>query len=286
MRAVLLAMQQSPTTWPRLVTDPLRYLWAETIRLLPTLIGAILVFLVLWIVALVARAVVRKVARMAQMDALLEGTRLAGVLHALDERLTLSRLLGAIAYYAVLVSGLAAAAELLGLHAVREVVVAVAAFLPRLIGALLALALGAALASAVARAVESVARQATSPYAGFLGRTAEVLLLLVVLTVALDLLGADLEILHANLTILLGAGSLTLAFLAGWAMRQPAEHIVANFYVRRILSVGDRVRFDSHEGTVERFTPLGFVLQGKDGERHLVLAKEYLQAHPKWAPGS
>ena len=282
MKVLANFMLSGPEGWYSAVSDPLEYLWAQVVRLLPSVVGAIALFLVIWIVAVVLRFATRKIAGYVRVDALIDGTRIGGLLRQMGDELTLSRLLGALVYYTVLISGLAGAADILGLSAVRDVVRAVVAFLPKILSGILALAVGAALASVVAKAVGAFARQASSPHARLLEGVTEFVLMIVVVTVSLDLLGADLTILHANVTIFLGSFIVATAFLAAWGMRRPAEDVIANYYVRRLLAVGDQVERDGKVGSVERFTPIGFVFKTSDGREHLVLAKEYLAKSPSW----
>jgi len=48
--------------------------------------------------------------------------------------------------------------------------------------------------------------------------------------------------------------------LFAWAMRRPAEEIIANYYLRRLVRIGDQVTLGNVEGTADRFAALGLVL--------------------------
>ncbi len=268
-------------SWNTFVADPARYLLAQIVRYLPLALGALIIFVIWLIAAVIARIIVRKLLTLSKADRLIQGTKIARLVQAIGTDASLARLLGQLTFWTLIIVGFAAAADVLGLEAVREILSGVAAFIPKLFSALIALVLGAWLAALVARAVGGLARETSSPFASLIEKTTEFVLLLVVITISLDLLGADLTILHANITILIGSGFVTLAFLAGWALRRPAEQIVSNYYLRRILSVGDTISHKGQSGTIEKFSALGFVLQTQDGSRHLVLAKEFL-SEAKW----
>jgi hypothetical protein len=93
---------------------------------------------------------------------------------------------------------------------------------------------------------------------------------------AVDALGADLSFVTQNLMLILGVLVVTAAFLFGWSMRRPAEEIIANYYLRRMVRTGDKVTFNAVEGTVEKFTALGLLIKDDSGDEHFVPARHVL----------
>lgn len=90
------------------------------------------------------------------------------------------------------------------------------------------------------------------------------------------MLGVNLAFITGNLTLLLGAALVVVVFLSCWAMRHPAEELIANYYLRRMLSVGDHVQTKTHQGTVLEFVPLGLMLRDATGDEHFVPARELM----------
>jgi len=117
-----------------------------------------------------------------------------------------------------------------------------------------------------------VLRELRNPAAAILEGLTEGALLVVVALVALDMLGANLSFITQNLTLVVGVVLVVMGFLCCWAMRAPAEQLIANYYVRRMLSVGDHVQTDTHSGTVLEFVPLGLMLRDAKGDEHFVPA--------------
>jgi small-conductance mechanosensitive channel len=104
----------------------------------------------------------------------------------------------------------------------------------------------------------------------------ETVVLLVTVTVAVNALGADLSFITSNLVLVFGVLAITAAFLFCWSMRKPAEEVIANYYLRRIVRVGDWITLGAVEGNVEKFTALGVLLKDADGVEHFVPARHLL----------
>lgn len=242
----------------------------------PTLVSGLLIIAGGWLAALFVRALLRRVLGALRLDRALEGTRLSTVIGALGKELGPSRLLAQLAYYTLLLLTLDTAAGELGLSGLERALGNAVGYLPKAFSALALLAVGAYVASAAKRSVGAVLRELRNPLAGLAETAAELGILLSVSLLALDALGVNLGFITGNLTLLLGAALVVAVFLSCWAMRHPAEELIANYYLRRMLSVGDHVQTKTHQGTVLEFVPLGLVLRDATGDEHFVPARELL----------
>jgi len=253
-----------------------QHLWEQAVLHAPKVLSALAILLLFWLLALLLRVVITRLLGMTKLDEAVATTRVGKILKALSEKLTASKAIAKIGYYALLLVGLTAAADTVGLTAVGKILSAVLGYVPNLLSAVLIVAVGGYFASLVARAVSSTLKEMRSPYARPLSAISEGGILLIVFTLAIDKLGVDLSLVTANLTLILAAVTLTLCFLFGWSMRRPAEELIANYYLRRMVSVGDRVVLGEIEGTVERFAAIGLMLRDDTGELQFVPARHVL----------
>jgi Mechanosensitive ion channel len=240
----------------------------------PTLVTGVLVVLGGWLAAKIVRAVLRRLLVALRLDRALEGTRLSTIIGALGEGFGPAQLVAQLAYYTVLLITLDTAAGQLGLTGVQRALSGAVAYLPKVFSALALVSVGAYVASAAKRSVGAVLRELRNPMAGLAETAVELGTLLIVALLSLDVLGVNLAFITGNLTLLLGALLVVLVFLSCWAMRHPAEELIANYYLRRMLSVGDHVQTKTHQGTVLEFVPLGLLLRDATGDEHFVPARE------------
>ena len=255
---------------------PLRAFWDQIVDRAPSIATALLILFVLWIVARLVRASIARVVGMTKLDQALQKTRVAAILEAFSSGLTASKALAYVAYMAVLLMAWTSATEVVGLHAVRDTLRAVLAYLPRLMSALLVVVLGGYLAGVVRRSVGAVMSEVRSPFARALESIAEGFLLVVVATVAIDVLGINIGFITSNLTVVVGAILATFAFLFMWSMRRPAEDIIANYYLRRLINVGDQIELAEVTGVVSQFAPLGVVVITESDEERFIPARNIL----------
>lgn len=268
--------ESTTSTLEQFVLSPLRNLWDEVVHHLPAVTTAIIVGFVLYIVARLLRGLLERILRLTKIDNSLEGTRFASILQAFSKDLTTSKAIAYLVYIATILLAWTAAADIVGLTVVRETLQSVLSFMPKLASSLLVLALGGFLASTARKAVEALLSEVHSPYARILESITEIFLLVIVGTLAIQVLGVDTSMITANLSLLMGSVLCLMLFLFAWSMRRPAEEIIANYYLRRLLRLGDHVRFENAEGTVTAFTPLGVLVTDAEKKDTFVPARNLL----------
>ena len=138
----------------RLVAEPAERALAEIVARAPTVAGAIAAFVALWLLAKVARVLTVRVLRLVKLDDALEGTLISRIFSSLGEDSSPAKVLGTIAYFAIVIMAAAAAADILGLPAVRAALWAVLAYLPKLGAALLVLGAGGYVARTARRPLQ------------------------------------------------------------------------------------------------------------------------------------
>jgi hypothetical protein len=225
----------------------------------PTLIAiALLVFG--WLVALSLRRVAERIVERA--GRLLPSADSASP----AERKRARVLVGRAVFWTVMLGFLMSATELLGLPLVTTWVNGIAAWLPKLLVAIVVLVAGIALGRLVRRAVAQGAQGAGISYSARLGGLAQIAVVGATVLVAAEQLGVEVSFVTSVLMIVLACllGGAALAF--GLGSRGVVENILSGHYVRQLYQVGHLVRIDGVEGRVLRLTPTAVVLSTDDGE--------------------
>src|SRR5262245_8148876 len=120
----------------RFVKQPAEQALAEVVRRAPTLGSALLVLFALWLVARAVRAVTARLLKLSKLDPLIQDTWLGRILSGLGDGLTPSKAIASLLYLAILMMAIAAAADILGLTAVKNAMTAALGYVPRLVSAL------------------------------------------------------------------------------------------------------------------------------------------------------
>lgn len=155
-------------TYAEVLQGPLLELWNTLVAYLPNLVGAIAVFLVGVIVALVLRKVVVRVIDVLRIDDLAKKLEITAQFERVGLRLNIAGLLGWIVKWFLIVVALIAATDILGWDQVTDYLGQVVLFIPNVIIAVIILLAGILLGNFVKSVVKTAVEAAKLESADFL----------------------------------------------------------------------------------------------------------------------
>ncbi len=237
---------------------------------LPRIGGAIVIFVIGYIVALLVGRSVEFVLKEVGVDRLGESTGLADTLTTVGLPPRPSRLLGRLAYAIVLVATLVQTVDAIGLDqlslALRELLL----FVPHIVLAVLILLGGAILGDLLGRAAAAAVNRANVLYHALIGTLVRILVLVLAVLLAMQQLTIDATFLLDVLLVVLGGAAVAVAIAFGWGARTTAENLVAARYVEQNFVVGDTVAVEGVAGTIERIGPTSAVLRTAQGGKVVI----------------
>ena len=249
--------------WIAALDNTYRELVEGAAAFVPDLVGAALLFVLGWLLAIALRAFILRLGT--GIDRMFYVVRDRLGLTQIELRWPISRILAHTVYWLVVVFFLAAVSELLALPGLADVFDRVLLYLPLLVVwavVLLAVYMASGLA---AGAVTRAARASGLASAGLLGRVTRVFILTFAVIIAAGQLGVDVTLLVNVVTIatavLLGGGAVAFGIGAGGI----AGNVIAAHYVRRSYHVGQRVAVGSFEGEIIEITRTAVILDAEDG---------------------
>lgn len=252
--------------WSQSFLGAMSALWAPIAAFIPRLFGALLVVAIGFVVAKLLDALLSKVLAKLGLDRLVAGTGVTKMLARAGIRTQVSALLGKIVYWFVLLIFLVSAAESLGLARVSATLDMLALYVPKVFGAGLILLIGILLAQLVNGLVRGAAESVGLEYSSGLGRIAQGLVIIIIISVAIGQLEVKTELLNYVIAIALISVGLAVALALGLGSRELVSQILAGIYVRELYEVGQRVRFDELEGVIEEIGTAKTLLLTDEGE--------------------
>ncbi|MBP6869209.1 MAG: hypothetical protein KBC16_03845 [Candidatus Pacebacteria bacterium] len=178
------------TTWAQVLNQSFMNLFFGLIAYIPQLLGAIVVFIIGWIIGAALGRVVAQVIGSLRVDQALRAAGVERVLERAGFQLNSGAFLGMLIKWFFVLAFLIAALDVLGLTQVTMFLTAVVlGYLPRVIVAVLILLAAAVIAEAAQRVVSGSARAANLHAANFLGTLARWAIWIFALLAALDQLG-------------------------------------------------------------------------------------------------
>ncbi len=218
---------------------------------LPALGTGLLILVIGWLVARLARGLVNQIANRLGFDRLVERTGLTQGLRQADIRQTPTQLAAALVFWILFLNFLLAALNRLGLSEAVQPLQDFIAFLPSIVAGLVTLILGALAAQFIGRAVQGAVAGMGIEFHQTVGNLVRLLLMGVVVIIVIEQMGLDVTLL-SNLftsTLTIVVAGLALAF--GLGGREVARNVLAGYYARELFQVGDTVVVDGAEGTLE-----------------------------------
>ena len=238
-------------TWGHSFVAAMTTLWTKIASFIPNLIAALLIILLGLVVAKIADTVLSKGFAKIGLDRLMSGAGVSKLLRRAGITAPVSRLIGKIVYWFIVLTFVISAAETLGLARVSSTLDAFALYLPKVFGAALILLAGLLLSHVVNGIVRGAAEGIGVDYAQGLGRFAQGLLVIITVSLAIGQLQIETALLNTVIAIVLVSFGAAAALALGLGSREVVGQIIAGVYIRELYQVGDRIRVAEIEGVID-----------------------------------
>jgi flagellar biosynthesis protein FliQ len=216
-----------------LVLEPLRVFLRQAAEFLPRLAVALIVFIVGWILAKVARYSIMKGLRAVNFHVVTQRAGLDGFFKQGGIRADTTEIIALIVYWLVILGALVVGFNMLGLIYVTDLLGRVILFVPKVLVALLVLAFGAYFARFIANAVTAYCKNVHMQDAEILGRLAQYAILTFVILIALDQVNIGGDIVRQSFLIILAGVVFALALAFGLGGKEWAAELLERWWPRR-----------------------------------------------------
>ena len=184
-------------------------------------LGAIVIFVLGWLIAKFIRLIVERVLRAVRLDSIAEQLKVSDFLAKGGIKLTLSEIIGLIIYWIIILGVVISALNLLQLTGVSSFLDQILAYVPIVIGALIVLVLGIFISIFVASIVRTATANLGVAQANLLGKIAQVAIIVFTILIALDQLKIG-QVLTDTMKIVLATIGLSVGLAFGLGCREIA----------------------------------------------------------------
>jgi hypothetical protein len=197
---------------------------------LPELIGAIIIFVVGWIIARLVKMGVEKLLKLVRFDTATEKTGVNKFLKKGEIVKAPSEIVGTLVYWFIMILVLIASLDALGLPIVSDMLNSIFLYIPNVVAAIIVLVLGFLMGNLLAAVVRTATSNAGLKNAAGLGKLSLYAIVIFAAAIALIQLGIGEEIVVSAFGLVVGAAALALAIAFGLGGRD-----VAAVYLKRWL---------------------------------------------------
>jgi hypothetical protein len=189
---------------------------------LPELIGAIIIFIVGWIVARLVKLGVVKLLTLVRFDKATEKGGVNEFLKKGDIAKSPSEIIGTLVYWFIMILVIIASLDALGLPIVSDILNSIFLYIPNVVAAIIVLILGFLVGNLLAAVVRTAASNAGFKAADSMGKLALYAIVIFSVAIALTQLDIGEDIIAAAFIIAFGAFALALALAFGLGGRDAA----------------------------------------------------------------
>ena len=233
----------------------------QGIQLAPKLVAAFIMMMIGYFVAhFVAQLIVTVCQRVGLQRAAERGGVVQSMQHAGIKR-TVPQIMGTIVFWLLLLVFLMAACNIIGLPALTASMSQVVAYVPRLLVATVVVVVGLLLANFLRGLIATSADRVGVSYAQQLANAGYYLLALMVFIAAFEQLHITFDLLNYAILIAFAAAAFGFALAFGLGGREVMGGVLAGYYVRQRIQVGDEISVGGLQGKVREVGPVATVIE-------------------------
>lgn len=253
------------TDWTEVGLQSLVALGESVMSSLPSIIGAIFMIILGWIIAKILSYVVRKALKLIGFDKLSEKLNLDEVLNKASITVTPSKVVGKFVYWVIMLLFFVTASDTLGWSVVSSSIGDLISYLPQLFSAIVIFVIGFYIASFVKKGLKGVLESLSVASSHMISAFAFYIIIVIITITALDQAGIDIAILTSNVTIIVGGIVLAFAVSFGIGSRDVLSNILSSFYTRKTFEVGQNISLEGVAGTIEKIDNTSCIIKTTGG---------------------
>jgi hypothetical protein len=201
--------------WDTLIVEPVRGMLTKILAYLPTLLGALVILIVGWIVARIIKGLIDWLLKTVRFDVLADKAGISEVLKKGNLKISAREVVSGLVYWLIMIMVLVMTVDALGLTKTTDVLTKLFDYIPKVIAALLVLVVAMFLASFVSGIVQTAAGNANMPKPELFAGVCRWAIIIFAVTVALAELEIATILVTSTFNIILGGICLALALAFG-----------------------------------------------------------------------
>ena len=229
--------------WNSLIVAPVSEMLTKLIGYLPTLIGALIILTVGWLVAKTLRRIVSRGLDTIHFNKLAEKAGISEILSKGGLKTSANEVLSGLVYWLAIIMVLVMVVNALGLPQASNVLESLFAYIPNVIAALFVLVVGMFLANFVSGIIRTAAGNASLPKPEMLAAVSRWAIIIFAGTISLRELGIATLLVTTTFNIILGGVCLALALAFGLGGKDAAAKYLNEWRQRH----GDQKTYNKEE---------------------------------------
>jgi len=252
--------------WKDLSFSTMSSILKDIASAMPKIFGAIIVLLIGWFISKIIRFVLKKIMKVAKVSKLSEKINEAKLFGESELKIDVEKVLLSFVKWVLLLVFIIIAADITELTVISTEIANLLRYLPVLLSAMVIFMVGLFAAKLIKKMLVSVFESMGFGGSKIVSSIVFYILLIFVTITALNQAGIDTAIITNNFTLILGSFLLAFAIAFGLGSRDVISSLLKTFYARKSYAIGDRIKFNDVEGTIESIDSIFVTLKTVKGK--------------------
>jgi hypothetical protein len=236
----------------------------QLVNFIPRLISAIVILVLGLLVAKLVRTVVKTILSKVGVDKVGDQLNEIDLVKKLNTDLKVSSILAQVLYFFIVLIFATAAAEMLGVAALTDLVLGITNLIPKLIVAGLMLVVGLFISEGLKKFIINLCDSFNISAGRMLGTIVFAFFLTITLINALGQAGINTELLESSFNLIIGGVIFAFAIGYGIASRDVMANIISSFYSKNKYREGQIIQIDDVKGEIIKIDSTSITLQTED----------------------
>jgi small-conductance mechanosensitive channel len=254
------------TQWKELTMNSLAEMGGKIMEILPNIIGAIVILILGWLVTKIVVFLLKKVLKLIKIDVLTEKINEMDLFGKTDIKFKVSKAITVFVKWILFLVFLIIAADIMQWEIVSQEIGNLLRYLPRLFSAIALFMIGLYIANFVKKAIHGLYKSFDLNGAKMISNIVFYVIAIIITITALNQAGIDTTVITNNVTIILGAFLLAFAIAFGLGSKEIIGDLLSAFYTRKNYELGDHVKVNGIEGTVDAINSISMAISTAKGK--------------------
>ena len=252
--------------WKDIAMESLNTMWVEITKVFPSIIGALIVIIVGWIITKLLVRIIKKALKLAKANKLDDKLNEIEIVEGKNLNFDTIKIVSNFVKWVMYIMLIIMASDIMNLTMISEQISNLLGYLPQLFAAVVIFTIGLILANVIKKGLKSFFESMDLSGAKIISQVVFFIILIFTSITALNQAGVNTEIITSNITMILAAFLLAFALAFGFGAQKVVSDLLKTFYARKTYEVGQIIEFDTIKGEVESLDGITVTIKTTEGK--------------------
>lgn len=257
---------EKATEWKNIAIESLQAMWIEITKVFPSIIGALIVLFIGWLLTKLSVRIISKALKLAKVDKLDDKLNEIEIIEGKQLNFDTIKIVSKFVKWVMYIMLIIMVSDILDLTIISEQISDLLGYLPQLFAALVIFTIGLILANLIKKGLKSFFESMDLSGAKIISQVVFFLIFIFTTITALNVAGINTDIITSNITMIMAAFLLAFAIAFGLGAHKVVTELLKTFYARKTYEIGQVIQFKDIEGEIEAIDNMCITLKTKTGK--------------------